>query len=335
MAEPAVSVLLPVRDAAATLHACLRSLQRQTLSAWECVLVDDGSRDGTHEVAAAWARRDSRLRVMRSGGRGVVAALQAGLGECRAPLVARMDADDVMHRRRLELQARAVARQPELAAVGCHPRLFPSRSAGPGLRDYADWLRSMQTAEDVRRDAYVECPIAHPTWMLRRDIAVRHGYRDRGWPEDYDLLLRLLQHGFEIGVVPRRLLAWRRRPGSLSAVDPRYGRAAFTACKAAFLAEGFLAGHERFHLWGYGHTGRALCRALERHGRLPGAIVELHPGRLGNTIRGAEVVAPEALPELPPRPLIVSVAGAGPRAEIRAACRRMGLLELRDFVCAA
>ena len=121
-----VSVLLPARDAAPTLPACLRSLQRQTLDSWECVLVDDGSSDRTVDIAAGFARHEPRLRVLRTGHGGLVAALQHGLLECSGALVARMDADDVMHRQRLERQVAALNQDRGLAAVGCHVRIFPT-----------------------------------------------------------------------------------------------------------------------------------------------------------------------------------------------------------------
>ena len=88
-------------------------------------------------------------------------------------------------------------------------------------------------------------------------------------------------------------------------------------------------------LWGHGPTGRALAAALRTHGKRPSHIVEVHPRRIGARIRGAPVVAPDALADLLPRPVIAAVSGAGPRAKIRAALGALGLVEGRDFVCAA
>ena len=135
--------------------------------------------------------------------------------------------------------------------------------------------------------------------------------------------------------MPRRLLAWRDRPERLSRTGAAFQRPQFTAIKAAFLAEGFLAAADEYVLWGYGGTGRALRRALQAYGKRATHVIEVHPGRLGNTIQGAPVVAPDALPSLRPRPLVVSVARPGPRARIRAALVQMGFREHRDFVCAA
>ncbi len=332
---PAVSVLLPAFDAGATLGAALRSVQRQTERDWECVVVDDGSRDDTRAVAERFSASDPRVRVLGVVHRGIVPALNEGLAACRAPLIARFDADDLMSRQRLAVQRAALQRAPELAAVGCHVRLFPRSPLRDGRLRYESWLRSIAGPEDVQREAFVECPVAHPSLMIRRDVLAALGYRDRGWPEDYDLVLRLLAAGHEVGMVPQRLLHWRDGATRLSRASESYSIAAFVACKAEFLARGFLAGDPRYVLWGYGDTGKALAEALARHGKHPAAIIELHPGRLGQLIRGVRVVSPSALPALPRLPVVVSVAGLTARTEIREALRMMGFSELRDYRCAA
>jgi hypothetical protein len=264
-----------------------------------------------------------------------VAALGTGLAECRAPVVARMDADDLAHRARLALQAAALDADPGLAAVGCHVRIVPRRGLTPGMRAYERWLLAIDSEQRVREEAFVECPLAHPTLAIRSAVLRRFGYRDLGWAEDYDLLLRMLGAGLRVGVVPRRLLVWRDGPARLSRTDPRYALARFTACKAAFLAEGLLAGRRDYVLWGYGGTGRALSRALEVHGRFASAIVEVHPRRLGRTIRGAPVIPPDALAARRGEPVVVSVAGGEARALIRAELTRLGFRETQDYVCAA
>jgi hypothetical protein len=214
-------------------------------------------------------------------------------------------------------------------------RLFPRAALRQGRRAYETWLNGVASPQAVRAEAFVECPIVHPTLVIAREALVALGYRDQGWPEDYDLVLRLLTRGHEIGVVPRRLLAWRDRPDRLSRTHAAYDLDRITACKAAFLADSFLAGHERYVLWGYGETGRQLRRALAHHGKTPAHIVEVHPGRLGSRIHGAPVIAPDELTTLPRRPLIASVAGAEPRGQIRAWLGARGFREPDDFVCAA
>ena len=148
-------------------------------------------------------------------------------------------------------------------------------------------------------------------------------------------MLRLLRDGPRVGIVPRRLLGWRDGPDRLSRRDPRYGLDRFTECRAWHLRRGPLANAPAYVLWGHGRTGRALRAALERLGARPAAIVEVHPRRLGETIAGAPVIPPEALPARPPYPIVVSVAGEKPRGEIRSALAAMRFREGIHFFCAA
>lgn len=333
---PRISVLLPVHDGAATLAAALRSVRVQSFSDLECVVVDDGSTDATRLVLAR-AARDPRLRVLTTPHAGIVHALNTGLAACRGEFVARLDADDRMHPERLARQLRALELDPGLAGVGCHVRSFPRARLSAGRLSYERWLNSLSSEASVLRDRFVECPLAHPTLFLRREALDRRGgYRDVGWPEDYDLVLRMFAAGDRLGVVPEPLLAWRDSPNRLSRTHGSYALERFTACKAHFLGATWIRGSD-YVLWGYGDTGRGLCKALAAHGRRPTHIVELHRGRIGQRVAGAPVIHPEALARLEPRPrrIVVSVAGEAARAEIRAALAQAKFLEERDYLCAA
>lgn len=332
---PRVSVLLPAFDAGETIESALESVRRQSFGDFECVVVDDGSRDGTLDRARRFAARDRRFAVATLPHRGLVAALNAGLERCRGDLIARMDADDLMRRDRLAAQVAHLDTHPELAGAGSHVRIFPRAHLSEGLRDYERWLNGIDSPERVRRDAFVECPLAHPTLLVRSDVLRALGYRDCGWPEDYDLILRLLASDHGLGVVPRRLLCWRDHPRRFTRVASACRPEQFPRLKAEFLARGILAKSEVYVLWGYGQTGRALRRALLAHGKRPSHIVEVHPGRIGNQIHGAPVISYRELARMPRRPLVASVAGPEARSLIRAELDRLGYRELEDFVCAA
>ncbi|HIF92841.1 MAG: glycosyltransferase family A protein [Myxococcales bacterium] len=347
--SPRISILLPVWNAERTLPACLQSCLRQREVDWECILLDDGSTDRSLEIARGFANHDSRIHVEACRHTGLIPTLNAAIPLCTAPIIARMDADDWMHRDRLQLQARALEENPSLEAVGSFVRIFPRREMRDGRRDYETWLSEQKDAATIWRERFIECPIPHPTLAIRKPILEELGYRDRLWPEDYDLLLRLLRRGPCVGNVNRRLLGWRDGPKRLSRNDSRYEQARFTACRAWHLHRDYLAGKPDYILWGHGKTGRALRRELTTLGHHATFIVDVHPRRIGERIGGALVIAPEDLARLPGHakgtpspsapgpidPVIVSVAGRGPRNQIRAALSAIGLREGVGFICAA
>ena len=132
-ALPLISILMPVRNEERYLQAALDSLYRQSLPDWELLAVDDGSLDATPGILSRAARADARVRVIRREGGGLVAALNDGLKECRAPLLARMDGDDISHPRRLELQACYLQANPGAGLVACGFRHFPRTGLKRGM----------------------------------------------------------------------------------------------------------------------------------------------------------------------------------------------------------
>jgi glycosyltransferase involved in cell wall biosynthesis len=336
--KPNVSVLLPVRGAENFLDVCIASLERQTLRDFEVVAVDDGSTDRSAEILDAWARRDSRVRVIHQPATGLVASLNTGLELCTAPFVARMDADDVSHPLRFELQARALEKEPDLGVISCRVRHFPWHSVGQGFRIYEGWLNSLVTPEEIERERFVESPVAHPSAMLRREVAERSGgYRDLGWPEDYEFWLRLLEAGVRVGKLDPYLYFWREHGERLTRRDSRYSVENFLRCKAHYLLRGPLAKCHRVVLWGAGQTGRRLSKHLLRGGAPVAAFVDIDPDKVGRTLRGKPIVDSEDLPALLGDGTVVlaAVASRGARALIREQLDALGLAEGRDYWCVA
>jgi glycosyltransferase involved in cell wall biosynthesis len=165
---PRVAVLLPARDAAATVRAAAVSVLRGAYRDLALVAVDDGSRDATAEALERLAARDRRLTVLRGPGEGIARALGRALRACDAELVARMDADDVAWPRRLALQVEALDADPTLAAVGARVRLLPRAEVREGMRRYVAWLNGLTTPALVARDLFVEAPLVHPAAVIRR-----------------------------------------------------------------------------------------------------------------------------------------------------------------------
>ncbi len=337
---PAVSVLMPCYNAAATLGEALETLERQSLPDFEVVAVDDGSTDQTGQILRDWTRRDRRFRILSRPHQGIIAALNAGLAACRAPFVARMDADDRVHPDRLARQVDFLAQRPEVAVAGCLVSGFPARQVGEGLRLYLRWLNSLVSEADIRREIFIESPFAHPSVMFRREwVEQVGGYQERGWAEDYDLWLRLAQAGARFAKVPEFLLEWRESPWRLTRTAERYSLDNFLRAKAFYLKRGPLVGRETVFIWGAGTAGKRLGRYLQQNGISLTAFVDVDPRKVGRTRRGLPVLSAEELRawwgRLPGPVLIAAVGARGARPVIRERLSALGLVEGQDWWFAA
>ena len=338
MSTPSISVLLPVRDAATWLDACLASLARQTFADFEVIAVDDGSADGSGDILDRWATADRRIEVIHQPAAGLVPALTTGLDRCRGELVARMDADDISHPLRLELQAGLLDAHPEIGVASCLVRHFPSRRVARGFRIYEGWLNSLRSHEEMATARFIESPLAHPSAMIRLETLLEAGgWRDAGWAEDYDLWLRLFESGVGFAKVERILFFWREHGSRLTRADARYSVPNFLRCKARYLARGPLAGGSEVILWGAGQTGRRLSKHLRGEGVGIARVVDIDPAKIGGALRGIPVIAPEALPDhlRAGTVLLAAVASRGARELIRARLVELGLVEGRTFWCVA
>ena len=326
-----ISVLLPAYNAQETIQQAISSLQRQTLADFEIIAVDDASADDTAVILERIS--DSRLRVIRIPHSGLIPALNVGLAECRGELIARMDADDYCHPERLRLQSQFMAAHPEISVCGCLVRSFPRNCVKGGFLKYESWLNSLIAHEDIARDIFIESPLAHPSVMMRADdLRALGGYRDMGWPEDYDLWLRFFMAGKRFGKVEKTLLFWRESEYRLTFTDSRYSVENFLRLKAHFLAK---LTTRPVIVWGAGMMGRRLIKHLVREGVHLIAVVDIDPKKIGGHTRGIPIVSPDELSNHLDAFVISAVGSEGARDIIRGRLIGFGRRESVDFVCAA
>jgi glycosyltransferase involved in cell wall biosynthesis len=338
MSEPLVSVLLPVRDPGPYLKDCIASLERQTLEEYEVVAVDDGSTDGSAKALDDWAIQDERVKVVHRSQSGLVETLNAGLELCTAPFVARMDADDIIHPKRFELQLAEFEELPWVGVVSSLVRHFPWHGVGEGYRAYEEWLNSLLTPEQISRERFVESPVPHPSAMVRREVyQSAGGYRDENWAEDFDFWLRLFEAGVTFTKVEKYLYFWREHAERLTRVDSRYSVENFLRCKAKYLLSGPLADGQRVVIWGAGQTGRRISKHLLRDGATVEAFVDIDPEKIGSTLRGKPIIEFDELRGMmgPDLVVLAAVGSRGARELIREQLNNIGLREGWNYWCVA
>lgn len=200
----------------------LDSARAQTLCEIEIIVVDDGSSDDTPEVVAEFARRDSRIRLIRRENAGVGAARNAGILAARGKFIAPLDADDLWDPEKLEKQVRRIGQCGERTAmVYCWYRRVDEEGNELG----SDFPFTVEG--DARRAIILRNFVGNASVPLFRAEALRQtGFyltrEEQGGVqgcEDWDLSIRLAE-SWEVGVVPEVLVGYRQSESCMSSAAP-------------------------------------------------------------------------------------------------------------------
>lgn len=210
MMNPTISVYMTVKNGARWVRSAVRSIQEQTFGDWEFVIVNDGSTDETSAILEDVARRDDRIRVVHTKGIGRGAALNLALSLCRAEFVANIDADDVSHPMRLEIEYSIASRHPDFAVI-CSEFLVINADEEITWSEPSDNNISIR---DVTVTLAYYNPVIHSSILARRNALMAVG----GYNEmlrshlDYDLWVRLAAAGYRVSCVDVALVAKRWHP---------------------------------------------------------------------------------------------------------------------------
>jgi hypothetical protein len=332
----AVTVLVPVYNAEATLRDALTCVLAQSFADFELLVVLNGVTDQSGAIARELARDDPRVRVLELAEPSLVGALNLGIAEARGGLIARHDADDWMAPTRLAVQAEALAQNPGWSAVTAKVLCegLGGDEPGPGMVHHVAWLNGLGTPQAIRAERFIDAPVAHPAVMIRTEVLrAEGGYRDGDFPEDHDLWLRLLGRGHLIGAVDELLVHWRDHPSRLTRTDPRLRDAARWALVYEHLLAGPLAGGRRCRIWGAGPYGRKHARNLQALGVVVDDLVDIDPRKIGVRVSGGRLVV-DAETVGPPdeRLVLLAVASKGARKKITAFLEARGYSAERHFL---
>ncbi|MCC6512112.1 MAG: glycosyltransferase [Pirellulaceae bacterium] len=209
--QPRVSILMPIYNAQRYLSAALESMVAQSFTDWEMICIDDGSSDGSSDILRRWALKDQRLRVISQENQGIARTLNHGLTLARAPLVARMDADDISMPERLAIQVAFLDQHADHVAVGGSILKIDDESDRLGV-DHLPAEHSAIEQALLRR----QTGMFHPTVLMRKRIVQAvGGYRRQHEPaDDHDLWLRLAQRG-RLANLQEVVLCYRLHASSL------------------------------------------------------------------------------------------------------------------------
>jgi glycosyltransferase involved in cell wall biosynthesis len=212
--RPRISVVMPVYNARPYVAEAIESILRQTFIAFEFLIIDDGSTDGSSQIIDAYAAKDRRIRVVRQENRGLITSLNTGCEMARGEYLARMDGDDISLPGRLQRQAGFLEDHPKVGVVGTSVQRILGNGEPAGL-----W-RVPLTAGGIRWHLLLKTGLVHAATMIRRDLFREvGGYRANDsvlHAEDYDLWLRLSART-DFANLPQFLYVVRRHRESICA----------------------------------------------------------------------------------------------------------------------
>lgn len=209
---------MPIYNAQDYLTQSIKSIQSQTIKNWELIAVNDGSTDNSLQILKKIAKTDSRIKIFSfPNNLGIAHALNFALTKSSSHFIARMDADDVAFKNRLQLQYRYLTTHPQTVLVGAQCQLINHKGETIGLKKFP--IQHNQ----IYQLALLRTPLQHPVVMINRSLLPTNfkWYDQNHVPaEDLDLFFRLFQIG-QVTNLPHTLLKYRQVNNSLSLSHPK------------------------------------------------------------------------------------------------------------------
>lgn len=221
MNENIVSVIMGVyNEEAEWLKKSISSILSQTYKNLEFIIIlDNPSNEDLKKIIKSEAEKDKRIKFhINKKNLGLIQTLNIGIGLATGKYIARMDADDIAIKNRLELQVKFLENNLDIALVG-------------GLNEYIDENENTIPVKDERFYRNHEIKeflkysnaFSHPTIMIRREVIEKiGGYRNVLYAEDYDLILNLVSSGYEVANIDKVLLKYRVRDNGISLSKKKY-----------------------------------------------------------------------------------------------------------------
>ena len=205
---PEISIILTVfNEKNVNLIKCLKSIKKQTMEKWECIVILESTSPYNAELLNAVAQSDHRFSILRPEKRiGLSASLNLGIESAKAPFIARIDSDDIMMPRRLETQFKYLKSHSEISVLGSWCIIIDSHGKPLKIRKYP--LGGIL----LKLYFHYRCGLAHPAVMFRKNDFLNVGrYNEKlKFCEDLDLWLRFIGKGYNIHNIQAPLIYYRK-----------------------------------------------------------------------------------------------------------------------------
>ena len=228
MRDPLMTVLMPAYNAEKYIAEAIVSILNQTFTDFELLIINDGSTDNTKKLIERFT--DERIRLINQTNQGISAALNIGLLNAKAGIIARFDADDICYPERLEKQYIFLAQHRDYVLAGSDAEYIDENG-----EFVFESVLAGYTDEEIRNLPYTVCPFYHPTVAYRKDAIIEAGMYDVNAHsfEDHLLWRRVIQLG-KVHNIKECLIKYRYNPDSIT-IDERWRTKRFREIKSEAL----------------------------------------------------------------------------------------------------
>ncbi|MCO4783023.1 MAG: glycosyltransferase family 2 protein [Candidatus Cloacimonetes bacterium] len=327
-----VSIVMPFKNTSQYLRACIESITNQNHINFELLAVDDHSTDNSFDLVASYAAKDSRVKVFKNPGRGILQGLDYIYSKCTGNFITRMDSDDLMPANKLfELKSILESSTEKTVATGLVKYFCDEHDVFDGFTRYQNWLNDLSKTSTHYQDIYTECPVASPCWMMyKADYDSIGAYSVHHYPEDYDLFYRWYEAGFKIKASHQILHLWRDHSTRASRTDPNYLDQCFFKIKLNYFKKLHYCDQSPLVVWGAGPKGKKLVKELQSQGFSLRWICD-NPKKIGQNIYGIQLENIEVLSEINKPTILLAVSQKHSKTGINNTLDRYNLEINKDF----
>ena len=331
MYQPLISILTPLKNTEVFFSEYLHSILKQSYANWELLIVDDGSTDDCYELVAYYAKLDSRIKLFKNDGVGIIDALKMAFKNSNGDYITRMDSDDIMTSSKLEVMLNLLLTNGKKHLAVGQVRYFSEEGISDGYERYERWLNGLTLNGKNYSEIYKECVIPSPCWMIHKDdLLACDAFNPNRYPEDYDLAFRFYKHKMKCISCDKVLHQWRDYPTRTSRTHEHYAQNYFLDIKLHYFLELEYDQNRILTLWGAGFKGKQIAKLLKKQ-NIPFIWVCNNPKKIGKHIYDIELHRFNYLSELNNPQCIVTVANEQSQKRIKQHFKANDMKSMIDY----
>lgn len=335
MVKPLVSIIVPIRNEEQFLPECFDSIKIQTFEDFECIFINDGSTDNTVKLIKNYISNDKRFKLIEKEYSGLIPSINLGIAKSLGMIICRMDGDDIMPEKRIEMQVKKLINCGPGSLITGKIKYFPAKQVSIGYKEYESWLNSLDKHEQFLKNAFIECPVASPSWiMFKNDILKLGCFDDDIYPEDFNFILKALNNNIKFYSLNEIVLFWRDYQSRTSKVSYNYSRKNFWNVRARHLPS-YIRNNSNYKecvIFGVGSNGKQLCNALHVNNCFPKYFIDIHAGRIGRNVCRTPVISYKDINVYKDYYILIALRDRNAKKEIKDYLSRINKKVVKDYI---